>query len=1537
MSKVRFVDNVGVNAFGNVSPEAIITASGGVGNIIFTKENGNQIILPLATTQSSADSLTTASVAGNIITFTKGDLSTFSITVATGSSGESVNTGSLLTTGSANLNVLTFTKGDGTSFTLTVDTGSGAISAGTVSSSAQITELGFVTSSATASFITNSQTSSMSVLSAQTASYVLNAVSSSFSSFAISASYAVSSSHEIVKEISSSHANFADTASKALDNVLTASVSSNIITFTKGDNTTFSLTVDTGSGEPLPSGTVSSSAQISELGFVTSSATASFITNSQTSSMSVATASFVQNAISSSFSSFAISASYAVSASHEIIKEISSSYADTASYVENAQSASFVTIAQTASYIQKDNIDGLIISSSAQIASDISGAFGASSASFSTRVSANEVITAKTLISGSTQITDLGFINQTQTSSMSVATASFVQNAISSSYALTASYALNAGESVPSGTVSSSAQITELGFVQSSITASSLETASVSNNTITFTKGNGDTFAVTVDTGSGTSIDTGSFVQNDQTSSMTVGTASIANFIPFNGNRAISNQDQPSGIRNVNFNANGLADFIEKVYFTNTAPVITTSNFTIGEFVVNGSTVGTVNATDAESGSQTILFSTSSTYTADQFRINSGSGVITLNVKSTSSMNTFGSGSPAVDVAPFPVVATDTFGLTGSKTIYIRVTPNTAPIWSTIEGGSLTTSATSSLSESSALGNDKDRYYFRDEESDTITIGSGSFSPHFTTAFRLVKVSNYVRLDQITSSLDFDLYPTYSFVLTASDEHYESGDDPNSIAYLPVRINVLDDLPPTINPQTLGGINENSTTGAVAGTVSATNNDGGTITFSGFVLKSANKDGGTNITSSLGGTSLLDPSSDPFTINSGTGQVTRKAGQFFNSDVANRYIYTVTVTDNLNPSSNSADITIPIANDAASTVVDNWTNLYIIESARTGEFIKNATNGFGGSTAQWSSAASQRWDLTSNPDFIEVTNLTASATQLRLSTNLSGSATVGGDTITLALTASENAFFTTKQLIDQNISVVAMTPPQWSTSDQSSNLNTNGARPSNNLVLASVSDVQSYGIDHSTFTFTPNAGQALEAVQNGGADSYYIRPTANLAAGTYGYTASIFNDRGFTAGELKDEFTIAQAPIGSLTTNGTFRIIESAISGANIVINLDGRTGDQGDLGVNYGAGFNSPSVQSFTSSNAAIAVTDTGLLSMAVNVSGSPSSSGDTFTSDITYRDQFDNIGSGSISVAVRPNSAPSATITKVSPTLEAPQSAGTKLADVSISDTEGDTPFNLTLTGADAASLVAFPTNANSSSYEIRLAGTENAAASFTYNAVVTDNFGSTQTYSNQTLSIDAVPIFWYAYLPEVGAYATDISSCLSSYGDANDDGTLDSNLPFYDMANGNLGDSVITSSGLTGVSAEFSFLVASGSAITASRTNLFLDGIDQTVGQQGFTGLIIVFPSGSSNFLQPESMGVTLGDSTSGRYLMFGDSPGTGVNDNPRTSAVRYFDFIGGNQYPNGTETRFGTIFLPGESNSNLDYFLMSASGSAPTSQQ
>ncbi len=58
------------------------------------------------------------------------------------------------------------------------------------------------------------------------------------------------------------------------------------------------------------------------------------------------------------------------------------------------------------------------------------------------------------------------------------------------------------GGSVPAGTISGSAQITALGFVSSSVTASSLITASAAGANITFTKGDASQFTITIATGS---------------------------------------------------------------------------------------------------------------------------------------------------------------------------------------------------------------------------------------------------------------------------------------------------------------------------------------------------------------------------------------------------------------------------------------------------------------------------------------------------------------------------------------------------------------------------------------------------------------------------------------------------------------------------------------------------------------------------------------------------------------------------------------------------------------------------------------------------------------------------------------------------------------------------------------------------------------------------------------------------------------------------------------------------------------------------
>jgi len=62
------------------------------------------------------------------------------------------------------------------------------------------------------------------------------------SSYAESASYAISSSHEIVTEVLS------ETASFFAEGVVTASADNNVITFTKDDSSTFTITVATGSG-----------------------------------------------------------------------------------------------------------------------------------------------------------------------------------------------------------------------------------------------------------------------------------------------------------------------------------------------------------------------------------------------------------------------------------------------------------------------------------------------------------------------------------------------------------------------------------------------------------------------------------------------------------------------------------------------------------------------------------------------------------------------------------------------------------------------------------------------------------------------------------------------------------------------------------------------------------------------------------------------------------------------------------------------------------------------------------------------------------------------------------------------------------------------------------------------------------------------------------------------------------------------------------------------------------------------------------------
>ena len=187
------------NLLENPTPTALLAFNTSSGNLYWT-ENQSSI--------SPSSFIATGSVDGNVLTFTKGDSTTFDLTVsATASSATSLVTASISGT------TLTFTKGDTSNFNLNIASSSFAAKASsslqaTTASYATVAQtlLGSVVSASRAlsasnadlldnleatAFVLNSQTSSMTVLSASYASNVSSSLTSVSSSYAVTASYAL--------------------------------------------------------------------------------------------------------------------------------------------------------------------------------------------------------------------------------------------------------------------------------------------------------------------------------------------------------------------------------------------------------------------------------------------------------------------------------------------------------------------------------------------------------------------------------------------------------------------------------------------------------------------------------------------------------------------------------------------------------------------------------------------------------------------------------------------------------------------------------------------------------------------------------------------------------------------------------------------------------------------------------------------------------------------------------------------------------------------------------------------------------------------------------------------------------------------------------------------------------------------------------------------------------------------------------------------------------------------------------------------------
>jgi hypothetical protein len=443
----------------------MITGSATSNVLTFTKGDGSTFNLTVATgsatTVDTGSLLVTASISNATTTFTKGDGSTFSITannvvnansasVATtatsasyaqnASTADSATTSTTASyvatavlTGSVISNTLTFTKFDGSTFALTVDTGSAVTTpTGSLLVTASI-------SNATTTYTKgDGSTFALVTNNVQNASTASIATSASFASTATSSSYAL-------------------TASFTPNALVTASVSSNIITFTKGDGTTFPITVNTGSGGGSGSAfPFTGSAQI-------------------TGSLSV-TGSYLR--LSGSFSG-------------SVIDNITDTFTGSApiEHVISLTQAQYNTISSSA-----DPNTLYYITDAAEIIN--TGSFYVSSSITNATITFNQG-------DGSTEAVTVNNVSNASTASIATS-ASFAQNASTADSATSASFATNANTatsaSFASTAISSSYALTA-SFAQNVTpinTGSFVTTASISNADITFTKADASTFSITV-------------------------------------------------------------------------------------------------------------------------------------------------------------------------------------------------------------------------------------------------------------------------------------------------------------------------------------------------------------------------------------------------------------------------------------------------------------------------------------------------------------------------------------------------------------------------------------------------------------------------------------------------------------------------------------------------------------------------------------------------------------------------------------------------------------------------------------------------------------------------------------------------------------------------------------------------------------------------------------------------------------------------------------------------------------------------------
>jgi len=1005
-----------------------------------------------------------------------------------------------------------------------------------------------------------------------------------------------------------------------------------------------------------------------------------------------------------------------------------------------------------------------------------------------------------------------------------------------------------------------------------------------------------------------------------------------------NGNRAVSNTllgDLAGFVPSTGVTGSVTA-FLEEIFYKNNPPAFSGSRMTIGEFETQGTSLGQISGSDSEQGRTSLTYSTQSSYTADKFRIHSGSGEIKVQATTTASLNITNRGD-GVNTHEFPVQLSDGFATT-TASVFIRITPNTAPKFRTTSAaGSIVTSQTGSVLEATTSGSSVLTFFVTDSESDTTTISplSQSSHNHFNMATSSVSGGKRIIISSVTASFDFEDKTQYKMFVSASDQHH-NGTTRNYLTTLPIEVNVTNNIAPTMGSQVFTvpersgshtdhgqGANTNSLT--TIGTITTNDTEGDTVTFTALTLTSGSGKGNTN---------QSNPANDPFQVTS-AGVLQLKAGQYLNNDVFSQYKYNASYRDNFNAASSSGVITINVTSDVAPTITNNLSSnkAYVIESAVSGSKVYQGTNGRSGTQTDFSSNQTVAFSVSSSNDFF-----INSAGNLSMTGSISSSAFTfaAGNAISGSVTAT-NAFgtFVTHSFC---VGIAINNGPTPGFTDNTANLNLNSAVSGALISTITFSDAESDALNHSNFVFTDPSGQ-LNPIKSG--NNYLVQAKNNLSASMYQMTASIKDEHGFRAGTTKNQATIATPTTGSLTKNGTFYIIESAVSGALIRTNSNGRTGTQGDVGVTYSPNYGSQAVTSFTSSNDLVHVTNAGALSISGSASGVSGSiytnaAGNTISSSISFRDQYNNSGSEDITINVAINTAPDITFTPSSPSLDTNQAtSGSTLVTLSFSDTEGDA-VNLNTFTLQTGSHTPFSFHTSASKVLIQ-PNASLTAGTYEVTGSIKDAHGFRANTEDVEIDVVQGASKIFAYKSTQGATALDGSDsrAMLILGDSGKDNVdIAADSPIGRFQSGSIASaSISTATGTMTLiaSASVTALDFTGSNHSSVRDfgNISLSG-NSGNGHQ----YVFVFPSGSGFAGKPKTMGTTLsgGNNTAGEYIVWNDNASS---DSVDSAGVYYFDLKTGVSYEG--YTRYGMIYGLSANTAGTQFFhVIASSGSSPSSE-